>query len=134
MCFLPLAVFVWVTRYQGLFSQTIKSDAWQIAFYFGATSALIIIAIYFLFGFPINQIALSANLFLIMSAILFFINFEFLLYFLSDYSGSVFFLCVVLTSLLCISTQAKCISDPELSPSQNRRLCMFLLFGSVFAF
>lgn len=131
---LPLAVFVWVARYQRLFSETIKSDAWQYPFYYGAMSALIVIATYFVLRLPINQLALSVNIFLIGSAILFILKDKFLLSLLSNYSGSAFFLAMILTGILTLFIKDTCIGEPELTISQNAHLSRSMLFGCILAF
>ncbi len=131
---LPLAVFVWVARYKGLFSEIIKSDAWQYPFYYGAMSALIVISIYFVLRLPINQLALSVNIFLIGSAILFIVKNEFLLSLLSNYSGSAFFLAMIITGILTLFIKDTCIGEPELTISQNAHLSHSMLLGCILAF
>lgn len=131
---LPLGVFVWVARYQGLFSETAKSDAWQYPFYYASVVALLIIGLHFILNVPLNRMFLSVNIFLIGSAVLFLIKNEFLLSLLSKYSGAAFFLAMILTGLLTIFSKDKFISDPAISPAKNLLLSRIMILGCILAF
>jgi len=136
MIFLASVPFIIFIIAKSLLCQAPASACpWSRPFYYAAVVALIVIALHFVAKISFNRFLLAINVWLISSATLFLINYEYLLLLMNTYKGPFFFVAFILTGLISILFLPGGFIDlKNVTEEKNQRFSLLLLAGCVVAF